>query len=215
MKSFKSRFIEMFGDPNNNFGQWNETNIGAVSQCIAGATPSTKVESYWKDGTIPWMSSGEVRNKRIFDTETKITQEGYNSCSTKMVPINTVVIALAGQGSTRGMAAITQVELCTNQSLCSIVTDDSVNSEFLLYYLQTQYDILRNSSNGANGRGGLNLEIIKKHRLFVPPLELQNQFADFVKQVDKSKFIISKMSDLVGLASSIRFQTRFQTYLNM
>ena len=70
--------------------------IGEVSTCYAGATPSTKEPSFWEGGTIPWMSSGEVHEGHIFDTEKKITLEGFNSCSTKMVPAKSVVIALAG-----------------------------------------------------------------------------------------------------------------------
>ncbi len=119
--------------------------LGEVSECLSGATPKTTVSGYWKDGEIPWMSSGEVNYGKVYDTEKKITQSAYDSCSTKLVPPNTVVVALAGQGKTRGMVAITRIELCTNQSLCSIIVNDSVNSDFLYHYLKGQYK--KNSRN--------------------------------------------------------------------
>lgn len=69
--------------------------IGEIAQCYAGATPKSGVSAYWENGTIPWMSSGEVNKKIIHGTDKKITQEGFNSCSTRMVPAGAVVMALA------------------------------------------------------------------------------------------------------------------------
>ncbi len=76
---------------------------------MAGATPSTTIKDYWDNGTIRWMSSGEVNLGQVFDTEKRITQKGYDNSSTKMIPENSVVVALAGQGKTRGTVAITRV----------------------------------------------------------------------------------------------------------
>lgn len=72
--------------------------IGDFAMCFPGATPKTTHPEYWENGTIPWMSSGEVNQEEVTFTEKKITQKGYDATSTKMVPANTVVIALAGQG---------------------------------------------------------------------------------------------------------------------
>ncbi len=95
--------------------------IGEIADVSAGATPLSGRADYWVDGTIPWMSSGEVNFGTIYATEKRITQAGYESCSTKMLPPGTVVMALAGQGKTRGLVARTRIELCTNQSLAGIV----------------------------------------------------------------------------------------------
>lgn len=85
-----------------------------------------------------------------------------------------------------------EIELCTNQSICSLVTNKKMNPDFLLFYLKEQYEQLRAASNGEGGRGGLNLKIIGAFPIMVPPIELQNKFAAFVEQVDKSKFIVQK-----------------------
>ena len=183
----QSRFIEMFGDPNLNDKGLAKGVINDIGTCVAGATPSTQVKEYWENGVIPWMSSGEVNKGRIFETDTKITQLGYDSASTKLVPPKTVVLAMAGQGKTRGTAAITEIELCTNQSICSIVNNEKINAEYLLHFLKLQYVELRGASTSADGRGGLNLKIIGNYPIIIPPLDLQNQFAAFVEQIDKSK----------------------------
>jgi len=184
----KSRFVEMFGTPGKNEKGWRLGSISDIGRCVAGATPSTKVKEYWENGTIPWMSSGEVNKGRIFDTDTKISELGYKNASTKLVPPHTVVLAMAGQGKTRGTVAITEIELCTNQSICSIVNNKKIDSEYLLMYLKMQYEELRNVSNGAEGRGGLNLKIIGNFPIMIPPIEHQIKFASIVKQVDKLKF---------------------------
>ena len=138
------------------------------------------------------MSSGEVNKGRVFETDTKITQLGYDNASTKLVPPKTVVLAMAGQGKTRGTAAITEIELCTNQSICSIVNNEKINAEYLLNFLKLQYMELRGASTNTDGRGGLNLKIIGNYPIMIPPIELQNHFAVFVEQTDKSKFEIQQ-----------------------
>ena len=149
--------------------------IGDFAVCFPGATPKTTHPEYWENGTIPWMSSGEVNQEEVTFTEKKITQKGYDETSTKMVPVGTVVIALAGQGKTRGSVAITRISLCTNQSLCAIVTDETVLSEFLFHYMRSQYLKLRDLSAGNGTRGGLNMKMIESYLVPVPPVEIQSE----------------------------------------
>ncbi len=165
--------------------------IGEFANCYTGATPKTQHSDYWVDGTIPWMSSGEVNKGEIFDTNEKITQNGYESCSTKMVPANTVVVALAGQGKTRGTVAITRIPLCTNQSLCSIVTNENVLSEYLLHYLKGKYVKLREISSGDGTRGGLNLKMIRDFVIPVPDIATQKTIVNILgnfEQISNSIF---------------------------
>ena len=155
--------------------------IGFFAQCVAGATPNSKDPSLW-DGNIPWMSSGEVNKRIIRSTDRFITQRGFESCSTKMIPAGAVVVALAGQGKTRGTVARTRIELCTNQSLCAIISDASVDSDFLFHYLVSQYNDLRTVSSGDGTRGGLNLKMIREYRVPVPPLEVQREIVRILDQ---------------------------------
>ena len=184
----KSQFIEMFGTVENNTHNFPIMTIGEFANCFAGATPSTSHPEYWENGRIRWMSSGEVHKGHVEDTDFRITELGYKSASTRMVPIHSIVIAIAGQGKTRGTVAITEVDLCTNQSLCAIVPDERVNYLYLYHNLQGRYLELRGLSGDVNGRGGLNLKIIQKIPVILPPIEKQQQFASIAQQADKSKF---------------------------
>ena len=152
--------------------EWKK--IGDIAKCYAGATPSTKNASYWEDGIIPWMSSGEVHQGIVTHTATYITQLGYDNSSTKMIPKGSIVIALAGQGKTRGSVAITDIELCTNQSLCGIVLDKSdIINKYVYYFLGTRYNHLRKISSGEGTRGGLNLKMISEYEIPIPAISEQ------------------------------------------
>lgn len=205
----RSRFIEMFGDSQSNPKGFPYKRINEFAKCIAGATPSTKRKEYWSNGIIPWMSSGEVNYKRIWETEKRISQIGYDSCSTKMIPAHTVVIAMAGQGRTRGTVAVAEIPLCTNQSLCSIITDGTVDTDYLFTYLQFQYNNLRNISNGSSGRGGLNIKLIGQFAVLVPPLAIQQKFSNFLKEIDKSKMAVQKSLDELEILKKSLMQTYF------
>jgi type I restriction enzyme S subunit len=130
------------------------------------------------------MSSGEVNKRTVYSVEQKITKLGFESCSTKMIPPHSVVVALAGQGKTRGMVARTRIELCTNQSLCAIVPQAGLNSDFLYHYLSSQYSQLRSVSAGDGGRGGLNLQLIRSYLLPLPPLQIQEEIVSILDKLD-------------------------------
>ena len=184
MQKIFNREVRFKADDGSEFPEWEERRIDSFANCYAGATPSTKVAEYWKNGSIPWMSSGEVNNREIYETEKKISELGYEKSSTKMIKPNTVVIALAGQGKTRGMVAIARISVCTNQSLCAIETNDMVNDDYLYQYLITQYDNLRRISSGDGTRGGLNLQLVGEYKVFLPVLHEQKKIADCLSSLD-------------------------------
>lgn len=176
--------------------EWKK--ISDISNAVyAGATPSTKNKEYWENGSIRWMSSGEVHQGQVFEVEGRITQMGYDKCSTKMVPINSIVIALAGQGKTRGTVAITRVELCTNQSICAVVPNEEfVISDYLYFYLKGQYMNLRQVSSGDGTRGGLNLKMINNYMLPVPSLHKQSEI---VQTLDHFESLLSNIKTEIEL----------------
>lgn len=184
MQKIFNREVRFKADDGSEFSAWEERRIDSFANCYAGATPSTKVAEYWQNGSIPWMSSGEVNNREIYETEKKISELGYEKSSTKMIKPNTVVIALAGQGKTRGMVAIARISVCTNQSLCAIETNDMVNDDYLYQYLITQYDNLRRISSGDGTRGGLNLQLVGEYKVFLPVLHEQRKIADCLSSLD-------------------------------
>lgn len=168
---------------------WKKERIKDVStKIIAGATPSTKIKDFW-NGNISWMSSGEINKRIIFETEVKISQLGYESCSTKIVPPKSVLIALAGQGKTRGMVAVNEIALCTNQSLASVIPKN-IDYKFLFYFLDSKYSDLRMISSGDGSRGGLNLEIISNYEIYLPTLPEQKIIAQVLSAADKEIALI-------------------------
>ncbi|MCI1778535.1 MAG: restriction endonuclease subunit S [Bacteroidales bacterium] len=185
----------------------NKVEIGKFAKLYAGATPKTSIADYWENGNIPWMSSGEVNNGKIYSTDKKITELGFKKSSTKLVPANTVVIALAGQGKTRGNVAITRIPLCTNQSLCSIVTNKKVNSNYLYYFLRSKYQELRHISSGDGNRGGLNLKMISNYKVPVPPLSEQERI---VSILDKFDALVNDIS--IGLPAEIEARRKQYEY---
>ena len=184
--------------------------LGSISELKSGGTPKTENLEYWENGNIPWMSSGEVNKGNIYETEKKITKEGYNNSSAKMLPKNTVVIALAGQGKTRGTVAITRIELCTNQSICGIIPNEKLNSDFLYHYLKTQYENLRQLSSGDGTRGGLNLKMLNNYLVPLPPLEVQKRIVEVLDNFEK---ICNDLN--IGLPAEIEArQKQYEFYRN-
>lgn len=99
----------------------------------SGGTPSKKHPEYYKDGTIPWVRSGELENGAIRDTEIKITQAGLDASSAKIFPKGTLLIAL--YGATIGKLAYLDIEACTNQAVCGIFENEKVSQKYLYYFL--------------------------------------------------------------------------------
>ena len=105
---------------------WEQRQLGDVSEIMSGGTPSTQIENYWVPKEIPWLSSGEVHKKRITYTDNMISRLGLENSSARWIRQNSVLIALAGQGKTRGTVAINCIPLTTNQSIAAII----INKEF-------------------------------------------------------------------------------------
>ena len=167
-----------------------------VEKVVAGATPKTSVDGYWNGGYIPWLSSGEVHKKFIYFTDKFITSEGYNNSSTKIVPTNSVLIALAGQGKTRGTVAINKIELCTNQFIASIIPNEMLNYKYLFYYLESKYGYLRALSSSDGCRGGLNLKLIRSIPIQIPSIKEQENISNFINEIDKKISLLEQKHKL-------------------
>lgn len=195
---------------NNDWGDipqgWEVKRIGDFTDCTAGGTPSTSISAYW-GGNIAWMSSGELHLKRVYDVEGRITQLGLENSSTKFIPVNSVLIGLAGQGKTRGTVAISKIPLCTNQSIASIFPNDEFDAEFLFYNLENRYDELRSLSTGDGGRGGLNLTIIRNINIQLPPKPEQTAIATVLSDTDK---LIDSLTALIAKKQAIKSATMSQ-----
>jgi len=181
----KSRFNEMFGDFYTTL--FPKYKIGEKFEFSSGSTPSRDNKLYWDSGTINWVKTTEVINKEITETEEKITKFALENTSLKLFPVNTIIIAMYGQGQTRGRSAILKVESTSNQACGAIFPNKIDNPVFIWHQLMLRYSELRELGRGGN-QPNLNGQLIKNFELIFPPLSIQNEFADFVAQVDKSQF---------------------------
>ena len=162
---------------------WDVRSIKDCSDVVTGATPSTSVKEFW-GGDIPWMSSGELNKKYIYEVDGRITQKGYDNSGTHMVPPYCVLIGLAGQGKTRGTAAINHIPLCTNQSIGSILPKQEFDSFFLFHYIDSQYNQLRLLSAGDGGRGGLNKQLLLNILFPFPYITEQRKIGKVLTETD-------------------------------
>lgn len=159
---------------------WRCCEIAHFTTSKSGGTPDRGKKSYWENGTIPWMSSGEVNKVNVYDTEEHITELGMQMSSAKMLDINTVVIALNGQGKTKAMSAILRIKSTCNQSLCGFKCDErNLHYTYLFYCFQTMYKYLR-SQAGDDSRDGISAFSVTKQRIPVPSFDEQIAIAAYL-----------------------------------
>ena len=152
---------------------FNVLKIKAICSVGSGGTPSRTNASYYK-GTYPWVKTGEVLNDVIFETEEKISLEAIERSSAKLYPKGSLLMAMYGQGDTRGRTAKLGVDATTNQA-CAVlfnIKNNVVLTDYLWFYLQMQYDDIRALASG-NNQPNLNIEKIKNYEVVVPPLSVQ------------------------------------------
>ena len=157
--------------------EWQTVALGEICSFLTGGTPKSTVIEYYENGTVPWLVSGDIHKMEIRDCERRITEKGVENSNARYLPKDSVLIALNGQGKTRGTVAMLRMEGATcNQSLVSILPLDSkrVISEFIFQVLRSMYSDIR-ALTGDNERSGLNIPILKSLQIPMPPLEVQKE----------------------------------------
>lgn len=182
-------------------GEWEEKTIGEIAEIITGGTPSTSHEDYWFPKEIPWLSSGEVNKKYILFTDDYISKKGFSNSSAHWIKSNSVLIALAGQGKTRGTVAINMIPLTTNQSIAGIIFNNEMDTNFVFQSLERKYEAIRKMSSGDGSRGGLNKQLVSEIT-FMCPLTLNEQqkigqfFSKYDYLVSAQQKEIDKLKDI-------------------
>lgn len=147
--------------------------LGKCAKIYTGGTPSRKKLEYW-GGNIPWIKTGEIDYSVIEDTEEKITQAGLDGSSAKIVPTGSLLMAMYGQGVTRGRVGITGIEASINQACAAIEIEDATTAKHTFYFLEYKYEDIRDLAQGANQQN-LNLAIVKSIGIPQPPDDVRNQ----------------------------------------
>ena len=150
----------------------------------SGGTPKTTNEAFYNPKEVPWLKTAEVNYCRIYETETYISKEGVACSSAKLIPENSVIIAMYGQGDTAGRVAINKIPLCTNQACCNLIINHEITDYKYVYYaLSTLYDKLVSLKNGG-AQPNLNVGIIKEVEIPFPDLKTQHKIAQILSEYD-------------------------------
>lgn len=154
---------------------WPVFRIGDIAEVSTGGTPSTSHKEYY-GGSINWLKSGDVKGQYITHVPQQITELGLVNSNARVHPRGTVVLAMSGQGKTRGTAAILDVESACSQSVAAILPNPQIIPEFLYLIFRSKYEEIRRIT-GDNERTGLNLKLIRNMQIPVPNLTDQKRIA--------------------------------------
>lgn len=205
----QSIFYEMFGDPVGNEKGWEVKKLGEVCSVGTGSTPNRKNKEYYEHGIYPWVKSTEVCNLPIYSVEEFITEEALQNTNCGLYPKDSILMAMYGQGKTRGQVGLLKIEACTNQAVAAIVPSKKINSIFLYRHLMLMYEHIRDMARGGN-QANLNLTIVRSIQILLPPLPLQHLFAQRIEQIERQKSAVQKsITDLETLLAS-RMQYWFE-----
>lgn len=163
---------------------WHRSTLGEIARITSGGTPDRSKPEYW-GGDVPWVTTGEIQFNTITDTVEKITAAGLQNSSAKLFPPGTLLMAMYGQGKTRGQVAKLSIDAATNQACAVIQLRDKHDVDFYFQYLTSQYEELRELGN-AGTQKNLNGGIIKGLGVPVPPYCEQRRIAQILSTWDQA-----------------------------
>ncbi len=173
---------------------WELKKIGDVCNLSTGGTPSRGKPQYFANGKIKWLVSGDIHKGEIFDCEGRITEEGMQNSNAKFLPIDSVLIALNGQGITRGTVALLRTKATCNQSLVSIHSKNPKDllPEYVYCNLKGRYEEIRKlTGDDGNDRRGLNMPLIRSIEIPIAPLPEQKRIVAILDEafaaIDQAK----------------------------
>ena len=176
--------------------EWELKKLGKIAKVSSGGTPSRAQSNYW-NGNIPWVSTTLIDFNTILESNEFITNDGLANSSAKLFPKGTLLMAMYGQGKTRGKVAILGIEATTNQACGAIVpNNDKLNELFLFQNLAGRYDEIRDLSN-QGGQENLSGEIIKNILITLPTLPEQQKIATFLTTVDEKLQALKQKKSLL------------------
>ena len=180
---------------------WQLSHIGNLVEMGSGGTPDRKKPEYWENGNIPWMSSGEINDEYIYSTTEHITELGLQNSNAKILPVNTVMLGLIGQGKTKGLTAILKTGVCCNQNLAYLIADEKyLHYRYLFYCFKAMYFYIRGLV--GESQAGIYSYFLKKLHIPLPDIEQQIRISDYLdtkceaikNSINKRERIIEKFT---------------------
>lgn len=183
---------------------WAASKLRWISRRYSGGTPNKEVPEYWQEGTVPWLNSGAVNDWLITEPSAYISERALTNSSAKWIPAGSLLMALAGQGKTKGMTAQLAFPSTCNQSMAAIIPSDEIEPRFLLWWLNANYQNIRNMA-GGDLRDGLNLELLGNIPCPLPPHDDQRRIAAFLDhETAKIDTLIAEQQRLIELLNEKR-----------
>lgn len=181
--------------------------LGDVCKKVtSGGTPSTKHEEYY-DGNIPWLRTQEVNFGNIYSTEKTITEAGLKNSSAKLIPENSVIIAM--YGATAGKSAVNKIPLTTNQACCNLIIDhDKADYRYVYYYLLSNYEKVASSAVGA-AQQNLGAKQIAAMPISLPDLSTQKKIANILGGLDEKIELNRQMNQTLEQMGQALFRHHF------
>lgn len=182
--------------------EWEKVTLGEVATISSGSTPSRSNASFW-NGTIPWVTTTQIQNNiiNLNDVKEFITDDGLKKSSLKIIPKGTLLMAMYGQGKTRGQVGILNFDSTINQACAAIKVSQKVSSLFLYQYFQFKYEDIRALSN-SGGQKNLSAEIIKSIEFHLPPFSEQEKIVNTLSiwdsAIEKTEKLIEKKESLLN-----------------
>lgn len=165
-------------------GVWRKDLLGNIFGTTSGGTPNRSIKEYW-NGRIPWITTSLVDCNVIHEAEEFISEEGLLNSSAKLLPKGTVLVAMYGQGKTRGKVAMLGIEAATNQACAAILPAKEVTPEFVFLNLGSRYEEMRALSN-SGGQENLSQDLIRKLPFLFPhDVAEQQRISDCLSSLDQ------------------------------
>lgn len=184
---------------------WKVRRIADFASVGSGGTPSRQIAAYW-GGSIPWITTSQIDFGVITEADQFITEEGLRNSAAKLLPVGTLLMALYGQGKTRGKVGVLGMAATTNQACASIALQEGVSQEFILHYLTSRYEEIRNSSNSGS-QENLNGNIVKGIPVAFPPSPEQRAIAQALSDVDA---LLATLDQMIAKKHDLRQATMQQ-----
>jgi type I restriction enzyme S subunit len=157
---------------------WGIVALGYICSLTSGGTPDRNRPEFWS-GDIPWVKTGEINYNYIHQTEEYITEVGLKNSSTKLASKGTLLMAMYGQGVTRGRVAILDIEASFNQACLAIYPHQLIEIKYLYYYFVNAYQHIRDDGNETS-QMNLSSGLIGKIKITLPTIEEQRTIASFL-----------------------------------
>ncbi|MCO5253850.1 MAG: restriction endonuclease subunit S [Bacteroidetes bacterium] len=179
---------------------WELVELGSISNISSGGTPNRGIAAYWNGG-IPWVTTSQIDFNTINQSFEFITEEGLNNSAAKIYKKGTLLMAMYGQGKTRGKVAILGIDATTNQACAAIYVNKDILKEYVFCNLSGRYDEIRNLSNTGN-QENLSGELIKKILIPLPPTKAeQSAIATALSDADA---LINSLEKLIAKKRNIK-----------